>query len=113
MRKQYKIIERDWYRYDLHVYHDGEEVSVNVYDTLVIDDEIDKLESQGYTKGYTKTEIRCAKETYEKYKNNAISLSSFTPRCEKCIYGMKCTRHLDDEGKCPKYKKDPPDGGSY
>ena len=113
MRKQYRTVEMDWYRSHLYLYHDGEEVSVNVYNLHEIYDEIEGLESHGYTRGYTKEEIRKAKEEYELRSANAISVSSFVPRCDKCVNGKICPRHLDDENKCPKYKKDPPDGGSY
>ena len=35
------------------------------------------------------------------------------PHCHKCIYEMRCSRDRDEEGKCTRYKKDPPDGGYY
>lgn len=34
-------------------------------------------------------------------------------RCRKCIYELDCTRDKDLDGKCPKYKRDAPDGGYY
>ncbi len=33
-------------------------------------------------------------------------------RCHKCIYENTCSRN-DIDGKCPSYKRDPPDGGYY
>ena len=35
------------------------------------------------------------------------------PRCSKCVYEMGCSRTYDNEGTCPKYKRDAPDGGYY
>ena len=35
------------------------------------------------------------------------------PRCEKCVYEMITCHSSDTDGKCEKYKRDPPDGGYY
>ena len=34
-------------------------------------------------------------------------------RCDKCVYQLHCSQDRDEEGKCPKYKRDAPDGGFY
>jgi alpha-glucuronidase len=34
-------------------------------------------------------------------------------RCDKCVYQLHCSQDRDTEGKCPKYKRDAPDGGYY
>lgn len=36
-----------------------------------------------------------------------------TSRCDKCVYEMSSCRGNDIDGKCPDYKRDPPDGGYY
>ena len=33
-------------------------------------------------------------------------------RCHKCVYENTCNKN-DIDGKCPSYKRDPPDGGYY
>lgn len=35
------------------------------------------------------------------------------PRCDKCVYLKETCGHTDKDGKCRKYKRDPPDGGYY
>lgn len=34
-------------------------------------------------------------------------------RCEKCVYERRTCGESDFYGNCPKYKRDPPDGGFY
>lgn len=34
-------------------------------------------------------------------------------RCAKCVHQLHCPQDRDEEGKCPKYKRDAPDGGFY
>lgn len=34
-------------------------------------------------------------------------------RCDKCVYLKETCGHTDKDGKCRKYKRDPPDGGYY
>lgn len=34
-------------------------------------------------------------------------------RCGKCVYQLHCSQDRDEGGKCPKYKRDAPDGGYY
>lgn len=35
------------------------------------------------------------------------------PRCDKCVYLKETCGQTDKNGKCWKYKRDPPDGGYY
>lgn len=35
------------------------------------------------------------------------------PRCHKCVFETVACGDSDSEGKCKKYKRDPPDGGFY
>ena len=35
------------------------------------------------------------------------------PRCDKCAYLRETCGQTDKNGKCWKYKRDPPDGGYY
>ena len=37
----------------------------------------------------------------------------YKPRCDKCVYELHCSHDRDEEGKCPRYKRDAPDGGYY
>ena len=38
---------------------------------------------------------------------------SVRPRCDKCVYLKETCGQTDKDGKCWKYKRDPPDGGYY
>lgn len=40
------------------------------------------------------------------------SLYKIKSRCHKCVYENTCSKN-DIDGKCPNYKRDPPDGGYY
>ena len=35
------------------------------------------------------------------------------PRCRKCVNELHCPKNKDDEGTCPDYHRDSPDGGFY
>lgn len=35
------------------------------------------------------------------------------PRCDKCVYLKELCGQTDENGKCRKYKRDPPDGSYY
>ena len=54
----------------------------------------------------------------KKFYNECIATSlhakklELTPRCSKCVYEGSCS-YDDSDGNCPKYKRDPPDGGFY
>ena len=41
------------------------------------------------------------------------SIESVEPRCHKCVFDINTCGASDYFGKCPKYKRDPPDGGFY
>lgn len=41
------------------------------------------------------------------------SRGSNKSRCHKCVYETHCSKDRDTEGKCPRYKRDAPDGGYY
>lgn len=72
MKKQYRYHKTAGFQYMLQLYCDGWLVkSYKVYfDEL--DDEIDKIESQGYVYGYSENELKSARERYEHILNNII-----------------------------------------
>ena len=45
----------------------------------------------------------------QKLKNKKV----IQPRCDKCVHWEAYCGHTDKDGKCPDYKRDPPDGGYY
>ena len=60
-----------------YLYHDGEfKKSYSIWEDE-ISDEIDKLEAEGYTLGYTIYEVEEAKLQYEKMLKNLIKEESF------------------------------------
>ena len=72
MKKQYRITERHWPFYNIILYHDGMKVEVRDSDRIVIDMDINKLEREGYTYGYTDDEIEKARKAYEHMVENRI-----------------------------------------
>ena len=72
MRLQYRYIDVGGFQYIIRLYCDGWLVkSYKVYlDEL--DDEIEKIESEGYTYGFTESELDEARARYEKVLDNII-----------------------------------------
>lgn len=72
VRRQYRFVERMNYRAELLLYHNGELACVKHIWRDELDAEIDLLEEQGYTLGYTKDEVEAARHIYEKMLEGAI-----------------------------------------
>lgn len=72
MKKQYRYGEGSSFKYIITLYHDGELVDIRELWLDELDDEIDKLEEQGYVHGYTREEVEKAKQTYERMLKNII-----------------------------------------
>ena len=72
MRLQYRYCEYIGFQYIIHLYCDGWLVkSYKVWSTE-LDDEIEKIENEGYTYGYTEDELDEARAHYEKALDNII-----------------------------------------
>lgn len=72
MKKQYRYYETTSFKYEIVSYHDGYIVNFNEVWLTELNDEIDKLEEQGYTYGFTQKEVDEAKERYERMLENII-----------------------------------------
>lgn len=72
MRKQYRYCNTATWKYEIDIYHDGKLVENRSVWIDELDDEVDKLEEQGYTYGYTKKEVEEAKQKYESILENLI-----------------------------------------
>ena len=72
MKLQYTCSEHTTFQYIIRLWCDGWLVkSYKVYlDEL--NDEIDKIKSQGYVYGYSENELKSARERYEHILNNII-----------------------------------------
>lgn len=72
MKLQYRCIEYMGFQYLIKLYHDG--CLVKSYKTYLdrVNDEIERLEKKGYSRGYTQEEVDKAKERYEKRLQNVI-----------------------------------------
>lgn len=46
-------------------------------------------------------------------KIQQIKSKPATGRCSKCVYLRETCGQTDKDGKCWKYRRDPPDGGYY
>ena len=72
MKKQYRLFETHSFKYDIELYHDGNLVEVLKVWAIELNDEINRLEEQGYTYGFTKEEVEKEKKHYEKMLENII-----------------------------------------
>lgn len=72
MRMQYKICAATSFKYYIFVYHDGEYVMSYEVWLDKLDEELNKLENQGYIRGFSKKEVENAYRQYELMKENII-----------------------------------------
>lgn len=72
MKKQYRYYERSVFVYIIELFHDGELVTAYKKYTDELFDELDALEEQGYSHGYSKWQVEEAKERYEMMLKNVI-----------------------------------------
>lgn len=74
MKKQYRYYETISFKYDIELWHDGS--FFNVYEVWLdeLEDEICKLEDQGYTYGYTEYEVEKARQRYENMLKDIIEV---------------------------------------
>lgn len=71
MRKQYRCTEGTWPAYRFSLYHDGKLVdSYSKIEGEIVDERY-RLESLGYTYGYTEKEIEYAYKMFE-YRNRNL-----------------------------------------
>jgi hypothetical protein len=72
MRLQYTYDECSWWKYRLELYHDGRLFKSYNVSCDELEDEIDKIEGQGYNFGFTQKEVEEAKKIYEKRLKDRI-----------------------------------------
>jgi hypothetical protein len=74
MRKKLQYRYEEYYPFQriIKLYHDGELTEAYKVYADKLFDEIEKLEEQGYSRGYTKEEVAEAKERYEVMLKNVI-----------------------------------------
>jgi hypothetical protein len=72
MKKQYRYEEETWCKLRFYIYHDGRLVESKSFYFDEAIREIDNLKSNGYVYGYTKEEVREAKERYERMLRDVI-----------------------------------------
>ena len=72
MKKQMRHIPYKWPYTIIQIYHDGQLVEEKVLTQDEAGDYIEELEQQGYTKGYTKQEVKESKQIYEYQLQNII-----------------------------------------
>lgn len=72
MRMQYKVCAATSFKYYILVYHDGEYVMYYEVWMDKLDEEVNKLENQGYMRGFSKKEVENAYRQYEFMKENVI-----------------------------------------
>lgn len=72
MRKQYRCTEGTWPAYRFSLYHDGKLVdSYSKTEGEIVDERL-RLESLGYTYGYTEEEVETAYKIFEHRNNNLL-----------------------------------------
>lgn len=72
MRLQYRYFEYGAFQSMIQLYCDGRLVELYKVYLDELDDEINKIEKQGYSYGFTASEVCDAKERYERMLNNII-----------------------------------------
>lgn len=72
MRMQYKVCAATSFKYYISVYHDGEYSGSYEVWLDKLDEELNKLENQGYIRGFSKKEVENAYRQYELMKENII-----------------------------------------
>ena len=72
MRKQYDCYETRWPNYEVVLYHDGNKVAVENKSLLAIDEYLEQLEAEGYTRGYTEEDVAKARKRWEHIYENRI-----------------------------------------
>lgn len=66
MNKQYNLQNESAFKRKLSTYHDGKFIESKSYYIDELDDEINKLEANGYIYGYTKEEIKKAERRHKR-----------------------------------------------
>ena len=72
MKKQYRYHEIASFKYAIKLYHDAKLINTREVWLSELYDEVDKLEEQGYTYGFTKDEVEKARLQYEAKLKNII-----------------------------------------
>lgn len=72
MRMQYKVYAAKSFKYYIFVYHDGECFGSYEVWSDKLDEEVNKLENQGYVRGFSKKEVENAYRQYEFMKENIV-----------------------------------------
>ena len=74
MKKQMRHIPYKWPYTIIQIYHDGQLVEEKALTQDEAGDYIEELEQQGYTKGYTKQEVKESRQIYEYQLANIIEV---------------------------------------
>ena len=72
MKKQYRCFDWTFGQHYIYIYHDGKLIEEKKLWTDDYLDEIDRLESEDYTYGFTEKEMKEAKKRYENMLANII-----------------------------------------
>lgn len=72
MKKQYHISYAGSFRANIALYHDGAQTHIVTLWDDDVDDSIEKLEKDGYTRGFTKEEVEQARKEYGYLRDNCI-----------------------------------------
>lgn len=72
MKKQYRYKDYSVWQRVLYIYHDGELVKKKVMLEDELYAELEKLEADGYTMGYTLKDVATARKVYKKMSDNLI-----------------------------------------
>ncbi len=76
MKLQYRYIDAGGFRYIIRLYCDGWLVKSYKIWLDELDNEIEKIENQGYTYGYTEDELDRARAHYKNVLDNVIKKES-------------------------------------
>lgn len=77
MKKQYDYYESRWPSYKIILYHNGIKVAAKRKNLLELDKYLEELETEGYTRGYTKEDVEEARKKWEYIYENRIERNSW------------------------------------
>lgn len=76
MKRQYDYYETRWPYYEVKLYHDGIEVGTERKSLHTIDEYLERLENEGYTRGYTEEDVEKVRKHWEYIYENRIERNS-------------------------------------
>ena len=72
MKRQYRTSDAGAFRTRIDIYHDGTKISTEIFWDDEADAQVEHLEEQGYTRGFTRAEVESAEKFFKNLQDNCI-----------------------------------------